>query len=199
MRLVATTLRYRVNGGSGPANLPDELVIFALWHNRLGLCMKAYESFVRPHLPHDHLAALVSASKDGALFAAILQRFGVQPVRGSSSRRGARALRELASWARRGFDLAVTPDGPRALRYVLQEGVIKLAQATGLPIIPYSCQVSWKFRVKSWDGFQIPLPFARCQMTFDEAIRVPHEATDAECARLGGHLGAVLLAGTLGE
>jgi hypothetical protein len=196
LRLLAATLRYRINGGRGPAKLPDEPVIFALWHNRLGLCMKVYESFVRPHYQHDHLAALISASKDGAFLAAILQNFGVQPVRGSSSRRGAQSLLELASWAERGYDLAVTPDGPRGPRYVVQEGVMALAQVTGLPIVPYSCQVGWKIRVKSWDRFQIPLPFAHCEMTFGELIRVPRRATDAEREQLREQLGAALLAGT---
>lgn len=199
MRLLAATLRYRVDRGRGPAKLPDEPVIFALWHNRLGLCMKAYESFVRPHHPHDHLAALISASKDGAFLATILQNFGVEPVRGSSSRRGAQALLELASWAERGYDLAVTPDGPRGPCYEVQEGVMALAQVTGLPIIPYSCQVGWKIRLKSWDRFQIPMPFSRCEMTFGEPLRVPRQATDAERAQLGEQLRTVLLAGTLGE
>jgi lysophospholipid acyltransferase (LPLAT)-like uncharacterized protein len=199
MRLLAATLRYRVNGARGPARLPDEPVIFALWHNRLALCMKVYESFVRPQHPHDHLAALISASKDGALLAAILQAFGVQVVRGSSSRRGPQALLELTSWAERGYDLAVTPDGPRGPCYVVQEGVMALAQVTGLPIIPYSCQLGWKVRVKSWDRFQIPLPFSRCEMTFGEPIRVPRGASDAERAQLREQLLDVLLAGTGGE
>ncbi len=199
MRLLAATLRYRVNGSRGPAKLPDEPVIFALWHNRLGLCMKVYESFVRPNHPHDHLAALISASKDGAFLAAILQFFGVQAVRGSSSRRGAQALLELTSWAERGYDLAVTPDGPRGPCYVVQEGVMTLAQVTGLPIIPYSCRVRWKIRVKSWDRFQIPLPFSRCEMTFGEPIRVPRNITDAEREQLREQLRSVLLAGTQGE
>ncbi len=84
------------------------------------------------------LAALVSASRDGGLLAAILELFGVQPVRGSSSRRGAQALLELTTWAERGYDLAITPDGPRGPRYVVQEGVMSLAQITGLPIVPVS-------------------------------------------------------------
>jgi lysophospholipid acyltransferase (LPLAT)-like uncharacterized protein len=199
MRLLAATLRYRVNGGRGPAELPDEPVIFALWHNRLGLCMKVYESFVRPHHPHDHLAALISASKDGAFLATILQNFGVKPVRGSSSRRGAQALLELASWAERGYDLAVTPDGPRGPCYVVQEGVMALAQVTGLPIIPYSCQLGWKIQVRSWDRFQIPLPFSRYEMTFGEPLRVPRGATDVEREQLREQLGAALLAGTRDE
>jgi hypothetical protein len=199
MRLLAATLRYRVHGGCGSAGFPDEPVIFALWHNRLCLCMKVYEGFVRKHHRHDDLAALISASKDGAFLATILQNFGVQPVRGSSSRRGAQALLELTSWARRGYHLAVTPDGPRGPCYVVQDGVIALAQVTGLPIVPYSCQVGWKIRVKSWDGFQIPLPFSRCEMTFGDPIRVPRAATDADRVQLREQLGDVLLAGTRGE
>ena len=199
MRGLTATLRYRVNGGRGPAKLPDQPVIFALWHNRLSLCMKVYESFVRPHCEHDHLAALISASKDGAFLATILQNFGVEPVRGSSSRRGAQALLELASWAERGYDLAVTPDGPRGPRYVVQEGVLALAQVTGLPIVPYSCRLGWKIRIKSWDGFQIPLPFSHCDMTFGELIHVPREATEAERAQLREQLRTVLLAGTCGD
>lgn len=198
MRLLAATLRYRVNSRRGPAELPEEPVIFALWHNRLGLCMKVYESFVRPDRQEDHLAALISASKDGAFLAAILQQFGVQPVRGSSSRRGAQALLELTSWAKRGYDLAVTPDGPRGPRYLVQEGVMTLAQVSGLPIVPYSCRLGWKLVVKSWDRFEIPLPFSRCEMTFGDPIRVPREATAAERARLREQLQSVLLAGTGG-
>ncbi len=196
MRLLSATLRYCVNGGSGPAKLPDKPVIFALWHNRLALCMKVYESFVRPGHQHDHLAALISASKDGAFLAAILQNFGVRPVRGSSSRRGAQALIELTSWAERGFDLAVTPDGPRGPCYVVQEGVITLAQLTGLPIVPYSCRLRWKICLKSWDRFEIPLPFSPCEMTFGEPIHVPRGMSEEERARLRAQLQEVLLVGT---
>lgn len=196
MRLLAATLRYRVNGGRGPAILPDEPVIFVFWHNRLALCLKVYDSFVRHHHRHGQLAALISASKDGALLAAIVKKFGVQPVRGSSSRRGGQALLELASWAERGYHLAVTPDGPRGPRYVVQDGVLTLAQVTGLPIVPYSCRLGWKIHVNSWDRFQIPLPFSRCAMSFGEPIRVPRRATGAERDLLRDHLQAVLLAGT---
>ncbi len=199
LRLLAATLRYRVNGRRGPVGLPEEPVIFALWHNRLCLCMQVYEHFVRPEQQGDHLAALISASKDGAFLASILNNFGVEAVRGSSSRRGAQALLELTSWAGRGYDLAVTPDGPRGPQYVVQDGIISLAQVTGMPIIPYSCQLGWKIQVKSWDRFQIPLPFSRCKMTFHDAIRVPREATDADRARLREQLNGVLLGGTAGE
>ena len=196
MRLLAATLRYRVDGA---AKLPKTPVIFALWHNRLGLCMKAYIGFVRPQHPTEHLAALISASKDGAFLAAILENFGVQPVRGSSSRRGAQALLELSSWAERGYDLAVTPDGPRGPAYVVQDGVMTLAQFTGLPIVAFSYRLSWKIKVKSWDRFQIPLPFARCEMFFGNPIPVPRDVTDEDRAKLRQRLHDELMVTTQGE
>src|SRR6185295_11123120 len=96
------------------------------------------------------------------LLARVLELNGVEPVRGSTSRRGRQALLELVTWAERGFDLAITPDGPRGPCYVVQDGVIALAQLTGLPIVPVSYHLRWRIRLKSWDRFQIPLPFGPC-------------------------------------
>jgi hypothetical protein len=101
-------------------------------------------------------------------------------VRGSSSRRGPQALLELTGWAERGYDLAITPDGPRGPRYVVQEGIMGLAQVTGLPIVPASYYLGWKIQVRSWDQFQIPLPFSRCEMIIGRPVRVPREASDTE-------------------
>jgi lysophospholipid acyltransferase (LPLAT)-like uncharacterized protein len=174
-RLVTASLRCRWRDHSGltttPANQP---VIFCLWHNRLAISMIVHRRHPRK------LAALVSASKDGALLAAVLRRFGVEQIRGSSSRRGPQALLELTSRAEHGYDLAVTPDGPKGPRYVVQEGVIALAQLTGLPIIPVTCNTQRKFCLKSWDRFQIPLPFSRCELILNPPILVPREADQAK-------------------
>jgi len=122
------------------------------------------------------LAALVSASKDGALLAAVLGKFGVEQVRGSSSRRGPQALLELTTRGQMGYDLAVTPDGPKGPRYIAQAGVISLAQVTGYPIIAVTCNTRRKVCLKSWDGFQIPIPFSRCDMVLNKPLLVPREA-----------------------
>jgi lysophospholipid acyltransferase (LPLAT)-like uncharacterized protein len=181
VRGVALTLRYKWIDRSGFFDKPPAgQAIYAVWHNRLALCLVEYYGYPRKHNNTAGMAALVSASKDGALLAGILEAFGVAPVRGSSSRRGAQALIELTGWAERGYDLAITPDGPRGPCYVVQEGAIVLAQVTGLPIIPASYSLSWKLRLKSWDRFIVPLPFARCEMVLGKAIRVPREASDAE-------------------
>src|SRR4029434_7620044 len=113
-------------------------VIFCIWDNRLALALIAYRKYAQRHQPPRKMAAIVSASKDGSIVARVLEHFGVQPVRGSSSRRGPQALLELTTWAERGYDLAITPDGPRGPRYVVQDGVMALAQLTGRPIIPAS-------------------------------------------------------------
>ena len=181
LRLIAATLRYHINDPHGfMAEKDHGQAIYCVWHNRLALCLKIYFTFGRRRHQAAGLAGMVSASKDGAFLAAILERFGVQPVRGSSSRRGPQALLELTTWAERGYDLAITPDGPRGPCYQIQDGVMSLAQVTGLPVVPVALNVNWKLRSKSWDRFQIPLPFARCEVVVGQVMRVPRAATDAE-------------------
>src|ERR1044071_9522816 len=137
--------------------------------------MVAYDGYVRRRNPSRGIAAMVSASKDGGFLTAILECFQVQPVRGSSSRRGAQALLELTTWAERGYDLAITPDGPRGPCYRVQEGLVALAQITGIPVIPVSCNLSSKICLKSWDQFQIPLPFSRCEIILEKPVYIPRE------------------------
>jgi lysophospholipid acyltransferase (LPLAT)-like uncharacterized protein len=181
LRTVSATLRYQWIDRSGYfGDGPVGPGIYCVWHNRLALCLIEYYGYPKKHNQTPGMAAMVSASKDGGFLACILECFGVQPVRGSSSRRGPQALLELTGWAERGYDLAITPDGPRGPRYVVQPGIIGLAQITGLPIIPASYYLRWKIQVKSWDRFQIPLPFSRCEMLFGQTVRVPREATDVE-------------------
>lgn len=182
---VSRTLRYRWQDNSAYFDSGEsDPVIYCVWHNRLGLTMPAYYNYFKSRSRSSGLAAMVSASKDGGLLAAILECFNVQAVRGSTSRRGPQALLELTTWAERGYDLAITPDGPRGPCYQVQDGVMSLAQITGLPIIPCSFYARWKLRVNSWDRFQIPLPFSHCEMMVGKPIRVPREATDEQRANL---------------
>jgi hypothetical protein len=120
-------------------------------------------------------------------------------VRGSSSRRGGQALIELVSWSKRGYDIAVTPDGPRGPCYTAQEGVLVLAQLTGAPIIPVSCRLGWKIRVKSWDRFQIPLPFSTCEIKFEAPIQIARATSPDVRAQLRQKLEDILRAGTQGD
>jgi hypothetical protein len=87
---------------------------------------------------------------------------------------------ELITWAEQGWDLAITPDGPRGPRYKIQPGVMTLAQLTGRPILPAGYNLAWKICIKSWDKFQIPIPFSRCDVIVEPPVRVPREATDEQ-------------------
>lgn len=158
----------------------EQPLIFCIWHNRLALSMIMVEYAATEFRAGKPMAAMVSASKDGALLAAVLERFGLQPVRGSTSRRGPQALKELVTWARKGYDLAITPDGPRGPCYKVQEGVIALAQLIGAPIVPATFIASRKWEFRSWDRFQLPKPFARCTMRFGPLVRVPRRGTDEQ-------------------
>jgi hypothetical protein len=181
IRVVSATIRYEWRDTSGLLAIDKtQAVIFCVWHNRLALCLEVFRVFLRDIQRPRPLAAMVSASKDGGLLARVLEHYGVQPVRGSTSRRGRQALLELVSWAERGYDLAITPDGPRGPRYTVQEGVIALAQLTGRPILPVSYHLAWKIHVKSWDRFQIPLPFTKCLMHLTPPIYVPRDASETE-------------------
>lgn len=192
---LGATIRFRVDDRSGLfSGAPREKIIFAVWHNRLSLVFQLYQRFVRNRQPERRMAAIVSASKDGGMLARVLELFQVEPVRGSSSRRGAQALRELVAWGERGYDLAITPDGPRGPRYVVRDGVVATAQLTGLAIVPVAFHLNWKIQLKSWDRFQLPFPFARCEITTGRVLRVPREATEAERETLRQQLEAELRA-----
>ena len=143
--------------------------ILAFWHNRLLLLPFIYR--YQMHLKN--IVVIVSESRDGALVANFLERFGFYTIRGSSSKGGGQAFTQAIRMARQGYDIAVTPDGPRGPRYQVQPGVIKLAQMTSLPIVPAAYQVSVRRELSSWDGFILPRPFARVAAEIAPVITVP--------------------------
>jgi hypothetical protein len=194
VRTLDLTLRYRFEDRAGilDGTLKGPLV-FCLWHNRLAFAVPIYRRFVCPKSPRGGMAAMVSASRDGGFLAGIFDIMGVEPVRGSSSRRGAQALLELAKLAQRGFDLTITPDGPRGPIYRVQDGVIALAQVTGLPVIPCAYHFRAKIRMKSWDRLQIPLPFTRCEAVLEKPVAIPREMSDADREALRSQIEKTLL------
>jgi lysophospholipid acyltransferase (LPLAT)-like uncharacterized protein len=102
--------------------------ILAFWHAHLLLMLHC--RFRRP------IAVMTSRSKDGEIMARVFDWYGVQSARGSSSRGGGAALRELIRYARAGSNLVFTPDGPTGPPRIAKDGVIYAAQSTGLPVVP---------------------------------------------------------------
>jgi lysophospholipid acyltransferase (LPLAT)-like uncharacterized protein len=123
---------------------------------------------------------LVSPSRDGDTIAPTLKRFGYGVIRGSATRGGARALREMLDALRGGSVLIITPDGPRGPMHAMNPGLVWMARATGYKVVPSGFVADRAWHLKSWDQFTIPKPFARLAFVFGPPIRVAREATTAD-------------------
>jgi lysophospholipid acyltransferase (LPLAT)-like uncharacterized protein len=192
IRVLIRTWRMRWRGGVQCEVTPGP-VIFAFWHNRLIVAMAANVDLVREKWPSAGTGAMISASRDGAFLSSLVAPFGIVPIRGSSSRRGAQALLEATTWLEKNYNMAITPDGPRGPAYQVQDGIIQLAQVTGRPIIPVSSYVHPKIRMRSWDRFQIPLPFAVCEMRHGSPIWLRRDASEEERERARLNLEKVMI------
>jgi len=97
-------------------------------------------------------------------------------------------MREMALILEKGEDIGITPDGPRGPKYHLHPGAVKLAQLTGVPLVPIHIKYSRYWELKSWDAFRIPKPFSCVSVFFDPLQEVcatsDDAAFDSECARL---------------
>lgn len=166
--------RYRTEGDEHYARFHRQgrPVVFTLWHGRLLPCTY--------HHRGQGVVTLVSLHRDGEYITRAVRRWGYTAVRGSSSRGGLEALRELIRHVKQGRSLAITPDGPRGPFQKMKPGPVIIAQRTGAPIIPVASAASRGWFFGSWDRFLIPRPFARCQIAYGEPVFVPRHADEAQ-------------------
>jgi tetraacyldisaccharide 4'-kinase len=153
-------------------------VIFAFWHGRMLIMPPVYHKVCGTEGKDAWI--MVSQHWDGELIARTVRPFRILSARGSSTRGGREALQELIEKAHSGHTIGITPDGPSGPRYCVQPGVVKIAQATGLPIVPLTWAARPRWIASSWDRFQVPLPFARTSVVFDEPIPVPRDVGSAD-------------------
>jgi lysophospholipid acyltransferase (LPLAT)-like uncharacterized protein len=158
--------------------------MFVLWHGRL--LAPAYLH------RHEQLATLVSRSADGEYLSRLLLHWGYVPVRGSSSRGGMAAVRELAREARSGRSLVITPDGPRGPREVMKNGPLYVARLSGRPIIPVAAAADRGWWFEGWDHFLVPKPFSRVLVKYGEPFYVPRAADAMALERLATDLTSIL-------
>lgn len=176
VRLHGWTLRLAIEDRAGyfDGGLGRPAIIL-LWHNRIFSAPAVSERYRRNGR---QTFVLTSASPEGSLLALFVAHFGIGAVRGSSSRRGSVALREMSARIAEGHDMMITPDGPRGPRYHLQPGALFLAQRCGAPILPVHIEYSRYRRFRTWDGFAIALPFARMRVVIDKPFWVDPAAND---------------------
>lgn len=147
-------------------------VIFILWHGQLLPLLY--------HHRREGVAVLISEHSDGEIVARIAISLGYRTVRGSTSRGAARALIGLSRAVKEGHDLAITPDGPRGPARSFAAGALVVAQRTGAPMVPVAVSASRGWRLKSWDRFLIPKPFARVHIAYGDLMSIqPGDVRDA--------------------
>lgn len=141
------------------------------WHGRLLMMPFLY--------PGQPATILISQHRDGEYITRIAERLGFRVVRGSATRGGARAFKQLIHALRDGSNVAITPDGPKGPRQRAKSGVIELARLSGMPILPVAFGAWPRTILKSWDQFLVPCPFGRGVYVWGEPIYVPGNADTA--------------------
>ncbi|MFO7813075.1 MAG: lysophospholipid acyltransferase family protein [Pelovirga sp.] len=155
IRFIALTQRAEIRGQAAveACRQRKEHVILCAWHDQLLMMVTIYQG--------PGAKILISRSRDGELIARTVSYFGQGAVRGSSSRGGREAFREMLKFAQLDVDLAVTPDGPKGPRRQMKDGVLQMARISGRPVVPLAYVCSRGYRFRSWDRFLLPSPFAR--------------------------------------
>lgn len=167
IRLLARTWSLEVQG-----QLPMQPCVVAFWHGSMLPIWWAFRG-LRP-------TAMVSASRDGALLAQLLQDWNYRTVRGSSSQGGSAALSDLVR-AAHDHVVMLTPDGPRGPSQEMKPGAVVAAQRAGVPLLLVAARVSRsKIFDRSWDRFVLPLPFATVTLVIDVPCMISAEATRQE-------------------
>lgn len=165
IRCIYATMRITVVGKEIMPGFDarGEGYIGVFWHGRILMFPFLY--------PGKALHILVSQHRDGEIIANILCRFGFHLVRGSSSRGGHDAMREMMRLLRADLDLGIAADGPRGPAEVLKPGAAQLARLSGKAVIPITFSASKSLRFTSWDKFMFPLPFSRGVFVVGEPLR----------------------------
>ena len=193
IRLLSLTLRYRIHVAEETRKIfrAGKPVIFAFWHGRMIIMPPVYRKVCGKEGKDAWI--MVSRHWDGELIARTVRPFRIFAARGSSTRGGREALEILIEKACQGHTIGITPDGPKGPRYTVQPGVVKIAQLSGTPIVPLTWAARPRWVATSWDRFQVPVPFSRVSVLFDEPFYVPDsdgtEAFERARARLAERLG----------
>ncbi len=168
IKTISSTYRFRFLGleNEKAALLKHGAVIYGGWHQRLF-------SGITPFARRKPIVITISESRDGEYIAKIAELVGWHTVRGSSSRGGSKAFRELKTLAAKGYRIAHIVDGPQGPPEVIKPGLLRIARATGLPIVPAAVSPQKKWVFNSWDRFMIPKPFSNIIVRFGEAVHIP--------------------------
>jgi len=186
IKVIGRTIRWQVNGWENweAATRAGHIPIYTFWHNRVFLATYFWQK--------RRIVVMTSQSFDGEYIARFIQRFGYGAARGSSTRGAVGAIIEMARLMRAGSPTAFTIDGPKGPRYIAKMGAVLLAKKTGQPILPFTITARHWQAKRSWDGFQVPLPFSRARVNIAPPMYVPADADESSLAAKRDQLQAAL-------
>lgn len=151
-----------------PQTINDEPTIFACWHGELLMLPFLYERY--RYTPN--AKALISSHFDGMLISKTLKYFGIGTISGSTNRNATRVLMQAIKALKDGYDVGITPDGPKGPRHSVADGVVAMAQKANAKIVLVEIKPTKYWRLKSWDGFTIAKPFGTINFYATEPIDV---------------------------
>lgn len=158
-------------------SLPSEPIIYACWHGDLMFFAHSYLRYKNP----PHVKAVISSHFDGTLIAKTLQKFGLEIIAGSSNKNAARVLIQAIKALKEGYDIGITPDGPRGPRHEVADGVIAMAEKTGAKVILVEIRAKKYWQLSSWDKFVVPKPFGEINFYYSEPLEI--KGMETEVAR----------------
>lgn len=169
LRALASTWRYRVRNRAAIEELRagEKAFIFSLWHGHLLPLLWFHRG--------QGIRILVSEHRDGEIIATVAESLGYGSIRGSTTRGGERALLSLIRVLEEGTEVAVTPDGPRGPAWRYQPGALVAAARARVPILPIAAHADRAWRLRSWDRFVVPKPFATVTVAYGNPVTVAAE------------------------
>ena len=160
-----------------PESIGEEPIIFACWHGEL-IMLPYLHGYYREKI---HAKVLISDHFDGLLISKTIKYFGYGTLAGSSNRNAARVLIQGIRTIKEGYDIGITPDGPKGPMHTVSDGVIIMAQKTKTKIVLVEIKPTKYWQLNSWDNFTIPKPFGKINFYSTEPIDV--SGMDIEDAR----------------
>ncbi len=138
-----------------PDSVGSEPIIFACWHGELLMLPYLYTRYRKT----PHAKVLISSHFDGMLISKTIKYFKLETISGSTNRNATRVLIQGIKAIKEGYDIGITPDGPKGPRHEVADGIIAMAQKTGAKIVLVEIKPTKYWQLKSWDRFTIPKPF----------------------------------------
>lgn len=157
-------------------NNKNQNYVLAFWHGTMLLPWYLHGS--------EKFVALTSKSKDGDLLAKMLRKWKYNVVRGSSSTGGDVALGIMVDYAKNGFSIAITPDGPRGPRHKFKAGAVVTAKKTGIPVILAGVGFKRKKILSNWDKFEIPYFFTNIKIIYSESVYINRDLTYEQTSKI---------------